>query len=177
MSLSEPKDIIQESYFGDISLDQIFTKENLKSVQSYFHFKPLTEPSRVIYLATPHRGSRIAQGFIGSLTIKLITLPTNIIKQTANALVTGKLTGISLPEQTRKLLTEGESSINQLQPNNPSLIALDQMQTRKDLDTYSIIGDIGRPWFKLKTDGVVSHKSSKLLNNIDEIIVPSDHDI
>jgi len=125
VSLSEPKNIIQQAYFGDTSLDQIFTKDNLKSVRSYFHFEPLTEPSRA-----PHRGSRIAQGLIGSITIKLITLPTNIIKQTTNALITGKLTGVSIPEQSKKLLTKGESSINQLQPNNPSLKALNQMQIR-----------------------------------------------
>jgi len=177
LSLSEPRNLIKQAYFGDIALNQVFSDENLKAVQSYFHFKPLSEPSRVIYLATPHRGSRIAQGFIGSITMKLITLPTTIIKQTANTIVTGKLYGVSIPEQTRKLLTKGESSINQLQPNNPSLKALDKMQNRKNLKTYSIIGDIGQPLFKLKTDGVVSHASSKLSNNIHEFIVPSDHDI
>ena len=177
LSLSEPNNFIQEAYFGNTPLDQIFNKQDLKNIRSYFHFKPLTEPSRVIYLATPHRGSRIAQGFIGSITIKLINLPTAIIKQTANTLLTGKLKRANIPEQTKKLLTKGESSINQLQPNNPSLKALNKMQARKDVATHSIIGQIGSPWFKLKTDGVVSHTSSHLHNNIDQVIVPSGHDV
>ena len=51
------------------------------------------------------------------------------------------------------------------------------MQTRKDVATHSSIGQIGSPWFKLKTDGVVSHTSSHLHNNIDQVIVPSGHDV
>ncbi len=177
LSLSTPGNSIQQAYFGKAPLDQIVDKKDLKDITDYFHFKPLTEPTRVIYLATPHRGSRIAEGLIGSIAIKLITLPTNIIKQTAGVLTTGQLIGASIPEQTKKLLTTGESSINQLQPSNPSIKALNQMQVRKDIAAYSIIGDIGKPLFKFRTDGVVSHKSSKFSNNVEQIIIPSDHDV
>ncbi len=177
LSLSTPENTLQQAYFGNVQLEKTVKDNDLKKIKEYFHFQPLTEPKRVIYLATPHRGSRIATSLIGSLAIRLISIPGNIIKQTADVLATGQLRGDSIPEQTRKLLTKGESSINQLQAKNPSLKALNQMQPRKNLTSYSVIGDIGAPLMRLKTDGVVSHSSSRLSHSKEEITVPSNHDI
>ncbi len=177
ISLSNPEEILHQTYLGDSPLSDIFSNAELQNIDDYFHYKPLSEPAKVIYLATPHRGSKIATGFIGWATIKLITIPAFILQQTADVLTLRFNDRDDLPDHTKKLLRSGESSVNQLQPNNPSLIALNQMPLRKGVTTYSVIGDLGKPLLNLKTDGVVSYTSSHLKSCKAEFIVPSNHDI
>ncbi len=177
ISLSLPDDILHKAYLGNIQHSKIFRDAELQKIHDYFHFKPLTEPATVIYLATPHQGSRIADGLIGWITIKLITIPTFILQQTADALTPGHRARRNLPDHTRKLLSTGESSVNQLQPTNPSLIALNKMPVRKGVKSYSVVGDMGKPILNLQTDGVVSYQSAHLPKNNTEFIIPANHDI
>lgn len=177
VSLSHPGETLHQAYLGDVSLSKVFNDSQLEKIHDYFHYKPLTEPAKVIYLATPHRGSKIADGVIGWITNKIITIPNFILQQTAGVLTLSRWERSNLPEHTKKLLTTGESSVNQLQPSNPSLIALNRMPIRRGLSCYSIIGDIGQPLFKFETDGVVSYHSSHIPNSLSEHIIPSYHDI
>jgi pimeloyl-ACP methyl ester carboxylesterase len=177
LSLSHPGKALHQAYLGNISATSVFTEPEQQRIHDYFHFKPLTEPAKVIYLATPHRGSRIADGFIGWITIKLITIPKFILKQTAEALTPGHRQRPSISKRAQKLLSSGESSVDQLKPANPSLIALNQMKMRKGLISYSIIGDIGKPLFTLETDGVVSYHSAHIPYSKSESVIPSTHNI
>jgi uncharacterized protein YceK len=177
VSLSHPGETLHQAYLGDVSLSEVFNDSQLEKIHDYFHYKPLTEPAKVIYLATPHRGSKMADGVIGWITIKISTIPSFILQQTADILTLKKWERSNLPEHTKKLLTIGESSVNQLRPSNPSLIALNRMPIRRGLSSYSIIGDIGQPLFKFETDGVVSYHSSHIPNSISEHIIPSNHNI
>jgi len=177
VSVSQPGETLHKAYLGSIPLAKVFNDSELKKIHDYFHYKPLTEPAKVIYLATPHRGSKIADGLIGWMTIKLITIPTFILQQTTDVLTPGQRARKNLPDHTKKLLSTGESSVNQLQPSNPSLIALNRMPIRNGVATYSVIGDIGQPLFKLETDGVVSYHSSHIKDSKAEFIIPANHDI
>ncbi|MGJ8655071.1 MAG: esterase/lipase family protein [Akkermansiaceae bacterium] len=177
VSLSQPKEILHQAYLGDAHPSDIFSASEQAKIHDYFHYSPLTEPAKVIYLATPHRGSKIADGLIGWFAIKIITIPSFILQQTADVLTLGQLAGNNLPDHTKKLLSTGESSVNQLQPSNPSLIALNRMPLRKNIASYSIIGDIGKPILELETDGVVSYHSAHLNFSKAEFIVPANHDI
>lgn len=177
-SLSYPGDTIKQAYIGSVPLSEVFVGPELKKMSKYFHYKPLEEPSKVIYLATPHRGSKIADGFIGWVTIKLISIPTFVLKQTTDVLTLNYLNQNMVPESGKKILTEGESSVDQLKPSNPSLNALNRMPKRsQNLTSHSIIGDIGIPIVEMKTDGVVSYHSSHIPISKSETIVPSSHDL
>lgn len=176
LSLSHPGEALHQAYLSDLPANTIFSKDEKKRITDYFHYKPLTEPAKVIYLATPHRGSRIANGFIGWITIKLITVPAFIVRETAEALTLRYLRRPAIPERAKKLLGTGQSSVEQLKPTNPSLIALNQMRMRKDLSSYSVIGDWGLPIYKLGTDGVVSYHSANIPHCV-EYLVPANHDI
>ena len=177
LSLSHPGETLHQAYLGNIPPTSVLTESEQQRIQDYFHFKPLTEPAKVIYLATPHRGSKIADGFIGWVAIKLITIPSFILKQTAEVLTPGHRERPRISKRAQKLLSSGESSVDQLKPANPSLIALNQMKMRKGLTSYSIIGDIGKPLFTLKTDGVVSYHSAHIPYSKSESVIPSAHNI
>jgi pimeloyl-ACP methyl ester carboxylesterase len=178
-SLSRPQETLHQTYLANVPLSKVFNEVERQRIDDYFRYKPLQEPAKVIYLATPHRGSKIAESFIGWITIKIITIPNFILQQTVDVLTLDYRISEALPEYTKKLLTTGESSVEQLKPTNPSLIALNQMPIRKNrkLISYSIIGDVGRPLFYLQTDGVVSYDSAHIPSSKSEYIVPSSHDI
>ncbi len=177
LAISYPGDNLSQAYLKGIPIEKVFDKAEQTRIKNYFHYKPLTEPSKVIFLATPHQGSRIADGFIGWVTIKAITIPSFILKQTTDVITLGKWQLYDVPETTQKLLSTGESSVDQLKPSNPSLIALNHMQIRKNVTTHSIIGDMGLPILRFNTDGVVSYHSSSIRNSKSESIIPSTHDI
>ncbi len=178
-SLSQPGDTLRQAYLGKVPLSEVYSGAKLKEMRSYFHYKPLQEPAKVIYLATPHRGSDMADGFIGRVTIKLISIPSFFVQQTSDVLTLNFKIRNLLPESTIKILTTGESSVDQLKPSNPSLTALNRMPPRNGnhLTSHSIIGDLGLPVFEMKTDGVVAYHSSSIPFSKSENIVPSAHDV
>jgi hypothetical protein len=178
-SLSQPGDTLRQAYLGNVPLSEVYSGKKLKEIRTKYYYKPLQEPAKVIYLATPHRGSDMAEGFIGRITIKLISIPSYFLQRTSAAFTLNLRINNLLPESTIKLLNTGESSIDQLKPTNPSLTALNRMPVRKgnQLTSYSIIGDLGMPVFEMKTDGVVAYKSSSIPFSKSEKIVPSAHDL
>ena len=178
-SLSQPGDTLRQAYLGKVPLSKIYSGAKLKEMRSHFHYKPLQEPAKVIYLATPHRGSDMAEGFIGRVTIKLISIPSFFLQRTSDVFTLNFRISKLLPKSTIKLLTTGESSVDQLKPTNPSLTALNQMPMRNGnhLTSYSIIGDLGMPVYRMNTDGVVAYHSSSIPFSKSEKIVPSAHDI
>jgi hypothetical protein len=121
---------------------------------------------RVIFIATPHRGSRLAVGKIGAIAIWLIRLPLDLWKEIpetiAHALNFDGLRAI-LP-----------TSIQGLSPNSPLLHALNRLPI--EAVHHSIIGDRGRGDIPNSSDGVVPYSSSHLASAQSEKIVPTGHE-
>ena len=122
---------------------------------------------RVVYVCTPHRGSKLAMGGLGKLVISLIRLPFAI----AHNLTTG-LTGEELVHLTgseKRLPT----SVSGLSPTNPTLKVLNSAKATAPY--HSIIGDRGKGDSPNSTDGVVPYWSSHLDGAKSERIVPGPH--
>lgn len=174
LSLSHPKNTLTEAYLGDQGA-QILNQTQRKTLEPIFHYTPLTEPEQVIFMAVPHRGSEMASGLIGWITKKIITIPNILIQGTVGILLPQQQSKLS--KHTVRLLTKGENSVYQLQPDNPALQAMNQMVLPKHIKVHSIIGDLGPRGIKLYTDGVVTYKSSHLNGRGTETIVPSSHEV
>jgi len=127
-------------------------------------FEPRTDVSRVVFMFTPHRGSRLASGGLGSWGARLIRLPETLIVELGTALE--KLAG--LPDM--RLPT----SIQGLSPESQFLRALDA--TTPVVPTHTILGDRGRGGDLLSSsDGVVPYVSAHLGSAESELIVPTGH--
>ena len=176
LSLSDPKNHLSKAYLGNVA-PKVLTKDQHQKIHSFFHYKPLTEPEQVIFLAVPHQGSRVANGLLGWAMDKVIAIPNILLKETQKVLIPDKKKKSNLPKHTRRLLEKGENAVNQLQPGNPAIMALNQMKLPKRLKVHSLIGDIGLPLFRVYSDGVVSYKSSHLNRVGTETLIPSNHDI
>ena len=143
------------------------TRELLKRV---FYFEPHPSIRRVVFIATPHRGSELGDQFIGRLADRLIRLP-NPLKATYRALLAQ-----NGPEAFTKEIRAGlPSSIDELRRDNPLLLTLGRLPIRPEVPFHSIIGqkEPGPP--ESGSDGVVPYASAHLDGAASERIVRGDH--
>jgi pimeloyl-ACP methyl ester carboxylesterase len=126
---------------------------------------------RVIFIATPHRGSSLAAGGIGAIAIWLIQLPSYLLREIPERTV-GALDPAS--QATRRQGGIIPTSIQGLSPNSALLRALDRLPIQAP--HYSIIGDRGRGNTPNSSDGVVPYWSSHLASAESEEIVPTGHE-
>ena len=67
--------------YSDRPFDDILgAREVLDELRRYFFFEPLPFVSRVVFLATPHRGSDMSRGVVGRVGTSLISDPDHIHK-------------------------------------------------------------------------------------------------
>jgi pimeloyl-ACP methyl ester carboxylesterase len=131
-----------------------------------FQANPAIE--RVIFIATPHRGSSLASAGIGALGIRLIRFPLEVLREIPEAMA-DVLERVS-PDRRARIPT----SIQGLSPNSPLLHALDRLPI--EAPHHSIIGDRGRGDTPNSSDGVVPYSSSHLSSAESEKIVPTGHE-
>ena len=129
-----------------------------------FHANPAIK--RVIFVATPHRGSGLATGGIGAIAIRLIRLPFYLLSEIPEAV------GDALKLGGHRSIVP--TSIQGLSPDSPLLQALDRLPIQAV--HYSIIGDRGRGDTPNSSDGVVPYWSSHLSSARSEKIVPTGHE-
>jgi hypothetical protein len=125
---------------------------------------------RVVFLAVPHRGSRLAAGILGSIGNRLIRRP----KASAVAIreLTTSCPGILRPYYSRPSIRGGPTSLISLAPN-PLLDRLAALPIR--VPFHSIMGDRGLDGGMHSSDGVVPYSSSHLAGAESEKIVPAGH--
>ena len=127
-------------------------------------FEPRQDVSRVVFMLTPHRGSRLATLNIAVWGTRLIRLPDWIRNEMTVAI--NQVLG----------LTEGRlpTSIHGLSPGSPFLQELDRRPPA--VPAHSIIGNRGRRhdlW--RSSDGVVPYSSAHLPSAVSEVVVPAGH--
>jgi len=126
-------------------------------------FQPRTDVARVIYIATPHRGSPKADAWPARISRGLIRLPGWVRNELSNFLDTEIFGG------TGRIPT----SLDGLSQRSPFLGALNR--ARMSAAAHSIIGDRGRGDGPNSSDGIVPFQSSHIPEAESELIVPADH--
>ncbi len=133
-------------------------------VQQALIFEPRPDVSRVVFMFTPHRGSRLANFNVALWFSRLIQLPSwlrNELQAAAYRLAGAELGTIP-------------TSIQGLSPDSPFLRVLDDAEIQ--VPVHSVIGNRGRRGpLARSSDGVVPYWSSHLPVADSEIIVPTGH--
>jgi hypothetical protein len=127
---------------------------------------------RVIFLAVPHRGSRLAAGLVGSVVNRIIEhskSPAQAMKGLAT-----QYPGILDPYFAKENARGGPTSLSWLAPN-PLLDSLAALPI--EVPFHSIIGNRGINEGANSTDGIVDYKSSHLAGAESEKIVPAGHNL
>jgi pimeloyl-ACP methyl ester carboxylesterase len=157
---------------SDRPFDQILgPPEVLDELRHYTFFEPLPFVQRVVFLATPHRGSEYARRPVGRLGSSLISEPDQYSELLARLVKDND--GDLDPRQFRRLPT----SIETLEPDSPVLLALLRMEPRPGVQFHSIIGSNRPGRLDSTTDGVVTYRSSHLDGVASELVVRSDHSV
>ena len=122
---------------------------------------------RVVFVCTPHRGSDMASGGLGSLGISLIRLPFQLLTTMKSALSSNEL--VQLTGSAKRF----PNSVWGLKPTNPSFPVVNEAPMT--VPYHSIIGDRGKGDCPNCSDGVVAYWSSHLDGAKSETIVPGPH--
>lgn len=157
--------------FAKKPFDSLSLRPGEKSlISGYFFFRHQPCIDRVIFLAVPHRGSRLAAGIVGSIGNRLIRRP----KAVAAAMreLTAEDPGVVRRYFARPSVRAGPTSLISLEPN-PLLDSLAALPIRAPF--HSIIGDRGLGGGPHSSDGVVPYSSSHLVGAESEKIVPAGH--
>jgi pimeloyl-ACP methyl ester carboxylesterase len=134
-------------------------------------FRALPFVKRVIFIATPHRGSHLSGGFARRLARTFVQLPRSI------ALHASHILRLSRGSKMGEFL-EGSSttSIDGMSSSNPALLAVAGIPVASHIKAHSIIamrGAAASP--EDASDGVVAYPSAHLNNVESEVIVESGH--
>ena len=149
--------------------DIVGPPEILAELRHYTFFEWEPSVQRVVFIATPHRGSDYSSNLVGRLGSGLISEPDHYTQLLAK-LVKGNPD--AFPARFKRLPT----SIETLESNSPVLSAFLKMERNPEARFHSIIGSLRPDQVVNTTDGVVPYKSAHL-DGVPERIVRSDHGV
>ena len=150
--------------------DVLGPPEVLRELDHYAHFRHLDFVERVVFLATPHRGSEFSRRLVGRVGAGLIAPPDHY-SELVNRLVDAN------PEAFPKRVRQVPTSIETLDPDSPVLNALLKMTPGPDVAFHSIIGAIRPEAQRETTDGIVPYTSAHLDGAASELVIQSDHGV
>ena len=121
---------------------------------------------RVVFICTPHRGSKLAISPMAEFAMRLITLPSGIA---------GAIKNDVGPELAQvKGLQDRPNVGTGLSPDSPALKTMDTVPVQAPY--HSIIGNRGKPGpLADSSDGIVPYWSSHMNRALSEVIVPGPH--
>ncbi len=133
-------------------------------------FGPSPVVHRVIYIATPHRGSRVARGSLRAIGTRLVLLP-DALRATHYRLVAKNPPEFFHEPFHRHL----PSSIDELEWDSPMLTGLMELAHPPVLKVHSIIAVCPGASNGQATDGVVSYESAHLRGAVSEKLICAGH--
>jgi pimeloyl-ACP methyl ester carboxylesterase len=139
-------------------------------LRSNFFFKPLPCVSRVIFIATPHRGSYQNTSFVQNLLNRFMEFPSDLMDASASLMKLNDT--IQLPESVKKGVP---SSLNGMATDNPFMLTLADIPVAPGIKCNSIIAIKGNDQPPNGDDGVVKYTSAHVDYAESEFIVRSGH--
>jgi pimeloyl-ACP methyl ester carboxylesterase len=137
------------------------------------HFRRNPRVVRAILVATPHRGSNLAESWIGHLAASLIHLPTSLQNDIVSVVSANR--DAVTPSAKAFNREMNFSSVHTLSPRDPALHALADLPI--EVPFHSIIGQTHAGGVETSSDGVVPYASSHLDGASSEIVVRSGHSV
>lgn len=170
MQVIDPKDKLSQALLGTTPDKLRVSSSTKERLEKNLLFKPLPEVSRVVYIATPHRGSNIASFNIVRKLSALIRLPVDTLKM-SQELLFGNTDAIT--SDIRDWGVYGFLSLGMLSEKHPLYRGLNAVPI--PVQHHSVIGDCGKNNTPNSTDRVVPYWSSHLNSASTEKIVPYWH--
>ena len=180
MQVTDSNRAIWDTLFGDKADALLGVTPQDDILYQSLIFEADDDVERVIYIATPHRGSGLADNWIGRIGSALVKIPVaGFVVSTGSTVLESILTGRSPVDVAERLGLQRQTpnSVSGLSPESPILLSLDTLEMQGP--HHSIIGNIKGDDVPIEqtTDGVVPYWSSHVSSVESEIVLPGGHGI
>ena len=130
-------------------------------------FEPLPFVKRVIFVATPHRGSFRVSNLVLGLVRRLVSLPVNLVRTVEDAAKEGLI-----PPQLRTAIP---TAVDNMRPGHQFTRTLSSAPIAEGVTAHSIIAVDGAGGPQGLNDGVVTYESAHIDGVVSEKVVRSTH--
>ena len=168
MQVIDPGDHLWNAFFTCPPDKLRMDDDDRARVADTLRFKHCPWVRRVIFVAVPHRGSRIADLGLVRWASRLVRLPVQTLEITSDVL---RLNSDAVAEELRDM--RNFISVGNLGPDHPFFRGIAPVPI--PVPHHSIIGDRGKGDSPKSSDGVVPYWSSHLDSAVSEHIVPRPH--
>jgi pimeloyl-ACP methyl ester carboxylesterase len=145
------------------------TKKSRQLIQDMLFPKPLPEVQRVVFIATPQRGSYVAAFSISQMIGRLVTLPL-AISDAGKEIITGNSGNLIIGQRRLRI-----GAVYGMSPGSPFIKSLAATPVVPNVRAHSIIAVSTSGPFLEGNDGVVQYKSAHITPVDSELIVRSTH--
>ena len=144
--------------------DVQFSQETRALLKRVMFFEPLPFVTRVIFIATPHRGSFLAENWLGMLARKLVNAPSSLARSSL------EIATLSEDAHLLRRPYQLPTSIDNMDWSNPGLRMLESLPIAPGVHANSIIPVKGEP-IETGDDGVVKYQSAHIEPVESELVV------
>ena len=130
---------------------------------------PIPEVRRVVFIATPHRGSYVAAFSLSQFIARLVTLPLTVT-QVGKEIIQGNGSNILVGQSRLRM-----GSVYGMTPSNPFIKALAAIPVAPGVHVHSIIPVSTSGPIVEGNDGVVQYSSAHISGVDSELVVHSGH--
>jgi hypothetical protein len=130
--------------------------------------EPLPFVTEVVFICTPHRGSFLAENFLGKIARRLVTFPAQLTKVSIDLV---KLN----PAGAAQTAWHMPTAIDNMDWSNPFLKTLASLPIAPGVETHSIVAVRGDGPPEQGDDGVVKYTSAHIDGVASELIVRDSH--
>jgi pimeloyl-ACP methyl ester carboxylesterase len=138
-------------------------------LQHSMFYQPLPFVRRLIFIATPHRGSYLAAFSLSRLVTRLIAAPLRLTKLSVDIMTHNQ------DEMLTRKLERLPTSLDNMTPGNPFLQTLSTIPVDPRITAHSIVAVQGDGPPEQGGDGVVKYGSAHIDGVESELIVRSSH--
>jgi hypothetical protein len=149
-----------------LKIDKL-NESDLAALRHYLVFDPLPCVKRVVFLATPQRGSFVAGGWLGQILASFISLPSKMMDKVTK--------DVKSPEVVQQLKGQIPTSVANMKADHPFTQAIASIDVAEGIPYHSIIAVQGEGPPDELDDGLVQYKSAHLEHAESELVVRSFH--
>jgi pimeloyl-ACP methyl ester carboxylesterase len=170
--MQDSQDVYWDSVFAE-PIESIQLDEDDKAfLKDIFYFEHLPFVKRVVFIATPHRGSSLADKWFTKIGSSMVNLPGTVSSVSSDLF---QLSQDQLAVDLKEVSKRTPNSLDHLSPSSNFVVTMNKVPMQADIPYHSIIGVRKSKTGPGSSDGIVPYESSHLDFAVTETLVPSGH--